>query len=324
MEYCKMGKSGVKLSRLGLGSYLTVGMTCDEEESREIVKAAYDSGINYYDTANAYNRGQAERVLGKCLADYPRPSVFLLTKVWAPMGDGPNDRGLSAKHIREQCDASLKRLGMDYIDLYMCHRADPDTPLEETIRALEDLARQGKIIYWGVSEWPPTLIQEAQCVAKDLNARSMGVTQPRYNLLYRYPEKSLFPLTEKEGIGNVIFSPLAHGMLTGKYPPGQEAPAGTRAADPKQNMVMMAMYWTEENKKKGQKFKKIAGEMGTTAATLALAWCLKNPNVSSVILGIRHLDQLKQDLKALDLNLTQDILEKLDELYPPVSDIPTV
>ena len=324
MEYRKMGKWGVKLSALGLGSYLTIGMTCDEDESREIVKLAYDSGINYFDTANAYNRDEAERALGKCLADYRRSSIFLLTKVYAPMDDGPNDSGLSAKHIREQCDASLKRLGMDYIDLYMCHRAVPDTPIEETIRALEDLARQGKIIYWGVSEWPPTLVQEAQSVAKDLNARPMGVTQPRYNLLYRYPEKALFPLTAKEGIGNVIFSPLAHGMLTGKYPPGQEAPAGTRAADPKQNMVMMAMYWTEENKKKGQKFKKIAGEMGTTAATLALAWCLKNPNVSSVILGIRHLDQLKQDLKALDLNLTQDILEKLDELYPPVSDIPTV
>jgi aryl-alcohol dehydrogenase-like predicted oxidoreductase len=251
LKYRKMGKWGVHLSCLGLGSYLTIGFKCDERESKATIKIAYENGINFFDTANAYNKGEAERVLGKCLKDYHRSSLFILTKVYAPMGKGPNDRGLSAKHIFEQCHASLKRLGMDYLDVYMCHRPDPDTPLEETIRAMEDLARQGKVLYWGVSEWPSAQIVKAQSIAQQLSARPIGVNEPRYNLLYRHPEKEIFPTTAKEGIGNVIFSPLAYGMLTGKYLPGQSLPEGTRAADSEQNEVMMQMYWNEENKKKG-------------------------------------------------------------------------
>jgi len=223
MEYRQMGKWGVRLSSLGLGSYLTIGFKVDEKTSRALVRTAYDAGVNFFDTANAYNRGEAEKVLGKCLREFPRSSYVLATKVWAPMGPGPNDRGLSAKHVFEQCHASLRRLGMDYIDIYFCHRPDPSTPLEETVRAMEDLARQGKILYWGISEWPPTLILRAQQVARELGARPISVSQPRYNLLYRYPERDLFPLTREEGIGNVTFSPLAHGMLTGKYLPPRPA-----------------------------------------------------------------------------------------------------
>jgi len=322
MKYRKMGKWGVKLSTLGIGSYLTIGLKQDYDTAREIVRHAYESGINFYDTANAYARGEGERVLGKCLADFPRSSIFLLTKVYAPMDDGPNDRGLSAKHIREQCEASLQRLGMDYVDLYMCHRPDPDTPLEETIRAMEDLARQGKIIYWGVSEWPPMLIQKAQQVAKELGARPIGVSEPRYSLLYRHPENRLFPLTAKEGIGNVTFSSLAHGMLTGKYEPGEDAPEGTRAANADTNSVIMSMYWTKENKRKSQKLVGIADEIGVTAAQLSLAWCLRLPEVTSVIQGISRIEQLNDNLAAVELEIPDEVLKQLDRLFPPVEDVP--
>lgn len=324
MEYRQLGKWGAKVSCLGLGSYLTIGMTCDEDTSRAMVRAAYDAGINYFDTANAYNRGEAERALGKLLADFPRSSVFVLTKVFAPMGDGPNDRGLSAKHVREQCDASLKRLGMEYVDVYMCHRPDPATPLEETIRALEDLARAGKILYWGISEWPAPLIVEANALAARLHARPIAVSQPRYNLLYRYPEKLLFPTTAAQGIGNVIFSPLAHGMLTGKYKPGEPPPAGTRASDDRQNAVIMAMYWSEENKQKAQEFAQIARDFGVNAAELAIAWCLRNPNVSSVILGTRTVEQLQQNLRALSVKMTDDVAAHIESIFPAPPTVPTV
>jgi aryl-alcohol dehydrogenase-like predicted oxidoreductase len=238
------------------------------------------------------------------------------------MGDGPNDRGLSAKHIKEQCEASLKRLGMDYVDVYMCHRPDPSTPLEETVRAMEDLARAGKILYWGVSEWPAELIVRANAVAREMGARPMAVSQPRYNLLYRHPEQLLYPTTTAEGVGNVIFSPLAHGMLTGKYRPGEDAPEGSRAADERQNAVIKAMYWTEENKRRGQLLAALASEMGINAAELAIAWCLSNPSVSSVILGTSKVAQLKENLKALDISLAQDVLRRLDELFPAPQTIP--
>ena len=213
-------------------------MSIDEEAAAATVGKAYDSGVNFFDTANAYNRGQAEKSLGRLLADYPRSSLVIATKAWAPMGEGPNDFGLSAKHLREQCHASLRRLGTDYIDLYQCHRPDPETPLEETVRAVEDLARSGKILYWGVSEWPAWLIAQANALADKNHFRPAVSNQPRYSLMYRQPEAELFPYCRENGIGNVVFSPLAHGVLTGKYPPGQPPPAGTRAADPKQNMVM--------------------------------------------------------------------------------------
>jgi len=240
------------------------------------------------------------------------------------MGPGPNDRGLSAKHVVEQCHASLKRLEMDYLDIYMCHRPDPLTPPEETIRALEDLARQGKILYWGVSEWTAAQMVRAQAVSRDLGARPIAVSEPRYSLLYRYPEAEVFPTTLSEGIGNVVFSPLAHGMLTGKYPPGEEAPAGTRAADPDQNGVIMELYWNEENKRKGQELAGIAQQMGVTAAQLSISWCLRNPAVTSVILGARTVEQVDENLKAADLAIPEDVVALLEGLYPVPGEVPTV
>jgi aryl-alcohol dehydrogenase-like predicted oxidoreductase len=322
MEYRQLGKWGPRVSALGVGSYLTIGFKTDEESSKAIVRLAYENGINFFDTANAYHHGAAEEVLGRCLAEFPRSSLFVLTKAWAPMGPGPNDRGLSAKHLKEQCHASLRRLNMDYVDVFMCHRPDRSVPLEETVRAMDDLAREGKILYWGVSEWPAWMMVKAQHLARELGCRPMVVNEPRYNLLFRYPEAEVFPVTANEGIGNVIFSPLAHGLLTGKYIPGEPPASDTRAADPEQNAVMMGMYWTEENKRKGLELAKIAAGIGTTAARLAIAWAMRPEAVSSVILGVRTVAQLEDDLKALDVQIAPEVLEKLEELYPPPPQAP--
>ena len=316
MQYRNMGKWGVKLSTSGLGSYLTIGFKLDDETSKATIRTAYEGGVNFFDTADAYNKGEAERVLGKHLAEYDRDSLFLLSKCWLNITGHINGGGLSAKHIKEACHASLKRLGTDYLDLYMCHRPDPDTPLEETVRALEDLARQGKIIYWGVSEWPAHEIARANRVAERLNARQIGVSEPRYNLLYRYPERNLFPCTRAEGIGNVVFSALAHGMLTGKYKPGEGAPEGTRAADDDINAVINRLYWTEENKQKVQDFAKIADEMGVTPAQLAIAWCLRNPAVTSVISAATKVQQVKDNIAAADIVITDDAAAEIDKLFP--------
>ena len=317
MQYRTMGKWGVKLSTIGLGSYLTIGFKLDDTTARDTIVKAYDGGINFFDTADAYATGEAENVLGKYLSEFERSTLFILTKCFAPMSDHINDRGLSAKHIMESCHKSLKRLRTDYIDLYMCHRPDPGTPLEETIRALEDLARQGKILYWGVSQWPDHLIARANRVAREIGARPMGVTEPRYNLLYRYPERNLFPCTLAEGIGNVVFSALAHGMLTGKYKPGEGAPDGTRAADDDTKGVIMSLYWTEENKQKAQEFVKIASELGVTAAQLAIAWCLNNPAVTSVISAATKVSQVEDNIRAADVVIPDDALKRIEELYPP-------
>lgn len=323
MQYRKAGRWGVKLSVIGLGSYLTIGYKIDDETSRATVVKAYEGGVNFFDTADAYHKGEAERTLGGILAEFPRHSLFLLSKCWAPMSNEVNDRGLSAKHIFESCHKSLKRLRTDYLDCYLCHRPDPDTPLDETVRAMEDLARQGKILYWGVSEWPAHLMTRANRVAKEIGARPMTLSEPRYNLLFRYPERSLFPATEAEGIGNVVFSPLSHGMLTGKYQPGAEVPEGTRAADDDTNSVIMNLYWTDENKRKGQEMARIAADLGVSAAQLAIAWCLRNPAVTSVITGATRVSQVEDNLKAADLVIPGDVAAWLEELYPPVERVDT-
>jgi len=203
----------------------------------------------------------------------------------------------------------------------MCHRPDPETPLDETIRAFEDLIRQGKILYWGVSEWPAHLMARANGVASDIGARHIGVSEPRYSLLYRYPERNIFPATQAEGIGNVVFSSLAHGMLTGKYKPGEAPPDGTRAADVETNAVITKLYWTEENKRKGQELVKLASGMGITAAQLSIAWCLLNPAVTSVITGATSISQIEDNLRAADIVIPDDVLKKINELYPPVEQV---
>ena len=316
MEYRQLGKSGVRVSTIGLGSYLTFGMHVDDAASKNCIDRAVELGINFFDTANAYNRGQAEVCVGKCLADHRRDGYVLATKVFAPMDDGPNDRGLSRKHIVEQCHASLKRLGMDYIDLYQCHRADPSVPVAETVRTMDDLCRQGKVLYWGTSEWSAAQIREALDVSHQMGAQPPSSNQPRYSLMYRYPEREVFPTCLQEGVGQVVFSPLAHGVLTGKYKPGQDPPPGSRAADERQNSILKSLYWGNDKLAQVQEMAGIAQEMGVAPCQLAIAWILRQSIVSAAIIGATKPEQIEQNVAAADLTVPDDVAEQIEELFP--------
>src|SRR3954466_15815093 len=245
MRYRRLGAAGVKVSEISLGSWLTYGGHVEDAAAEACVHRAYELGVNLFDTADVYRRGESERVVGRALSRYERTSYVLATKVYFPMGEGPNDRGLSRKHIVESCEASLKRLGTDYIDLYQCHRYDPETPLEETLRALDDLVTQGKVLYIGVSEWGATQIAEAVYLARALNLDRIVSNQPIYNMLQRYIERDVLSVCEREGIGQVVFSPLSQGILTGKYKPGRQPESSSRAADPRANMFMQSLMSEE-------------------------------------------------------------------------------
>ncbi len=312
MQYRHLGKYGVKVSEVALGSWLTYGGATEDATATECIEKAYDLGINFFDTANAYARGKSEEVVGRALAQYPRDSYFLATKVFFPMGDGPNDRGLSRKHIFEQCHLSLKRLGTDYIDLYQCHRYDAETPLEETLVALDDLARQGKILYAGVSEWSAGQIAHAVDYVRGAGLHPIVSNQPMYNMLGRSIEKEVIPLCEREGIGQVVFSPLAQGVLTGKYKPGQEPPAGSRAADPGQNMFMGGGKLDQATLAKVQGLLPIADGLGLSLPQLALAWCLRQKNVSSVIIGASKAAQVEDNAGASGVTLAPETLTAIE------------
>ncbi len=312
MQYRHLGKYGVKVSEVALGSWLTYGGATEDEAATACIEKAYDLGINFFDTANVYARGKSEEVVGRALAQYARDSYFLATKVYFPMGDGPNDRGLSRKHIFEQCHLSLKRLGTDYIDLYQCHRYDPETPLEETLVALDDLTRQGKILYAGVSEWSAGQIAHAVDYVRGARLHPIVSNQPLYNMLGRGIEKEVIPLCEREGIGQVVFSPLAQGVLTGKYKPGQEPPAGSRAADPGQNMFMGGGKLDQDTLAKVQGLLPIAEGLGLSMAQLALAWCLRQKNVSSVIIGASKAAQVEDNAGASGVTLSPETLTAIE------------
>lgn len=311
MQYRKLGKWGVKVSEVSLGSWLTFGHATDEETAAQCIYRAYELGINLFDTANVYAAGRAEEVMGKALKAFPRDSYVLATKVYFPMGEGPNDRGLSRKHIFEQCHASLKRLGTDYIDLYQCHRYDKETPLEETVRAMGDLIRQGKILYWGVSEWSASQILDAIHLCQQMNIAPPVSNQPHYNMLGREIEKEVLPMCERVGMGNIVYSPLAQGVLTGKYQPGSPPPPDTRAADESSNMFMRWLM-SDEVLTKVQKLRPIAERNGLTMAQLALAWCLRQPMVSSVIIGARKVSQIEDNVKASGVQLSPEDLRDID------------
>ena len=313
MKYRHLGKYGVKVSEVALGSWLTYGGATEDEAARACIEKAYDLGINFFDTANVYVRGKSEEVVGKALAPYVRGSYFLATKVYFPMGDGPNDRGLSRKHIFEQCHLSLKRLGTDYIDLYQCHRYDSETPLEETLVALDDLARQGKILYAGVSEWSAAQITHACDYIRGNSLHPLVSNQPYYSLLGRSIENEVIPVCEREGIGQVVFSPLAQGVLTGKYKPGQPAPQGSRAADPTQNMFLNGGNLDQATLQSVQKLAPIAEGLGLSMAQLALAWCLRQKNVSSVIIGASKPSQVEDNAGASGHTLSPETLTAIDE-----------
>src|SRR5437588_311430 len=284
MEYRHLGRAGVRVSAISLGSWLTYGGSVAEETAATCVQRAYDRGINLFDTANAYHRGAAEEVLGRVLRDIPRHTYVLATQAYWAMGDDPNNRGLSRKHLMEQCHASLRRLGTDYIDLYQCHRYDTETPLEETLRALDDLVTQGKVLYVGVSEWSAVQIADAVYLARELNLDRIASNQPIYNMLTRYVERDIVPLCLREGIGQIVFSPLAQGVLTGKYKPGQAPAQGTRAADPEVGMFLRNLL-RDKTLAAVQGLREVAQEAGCTMAQLALAWVLRQPRVSSAITG---------------------------------------
>jgi voltage-dependent potassium channel beta subunit len=313
MKYRRLGRSGMKVSEISLGSWLTYGGSVDEKKSEAIIDKAYALGINFFDTANVYHRGAAEEIMGKALHKYARESYVLATKVFFPMGDGPNDRGLSRKHIMEQCDASLKRMKMEYFDLYQCHRYDPDTPIDETLRALDDLVTQGKIVYYGVSEWSATQIAKAISEAKNTNLDRMISNQPVYNLLNRYIEKEVVPQCEREGIGQIVFSPLAQGVLTGKYKPGASLPEGSRATDDNSNMWIKDLL-DESVLRRVEKLGNIAQRNGLTMAQLSLAWILRMPNISSCIIGASRPEQVEDNVKASGVVLSKEDLQEIEQI----------
>lgn len=319
MKYRNLGNTGLKVSEIALGSWLTYGTAAEQQAADQCIRTAFECGINFFDTANAYNRGEGEKAIGAALSAYERSSYVLSTKLFFPMGDGPNDRGLSRKHIMEQCEASLKRLGTDYIDIYFCHRFDQETPVEETLRALDDLTAQGKILYAGVSEWSAAQIAGAAAIGERLCLRPLASNQPIYNLFERYIEDEVLPVSMQYGLGQVVFSPLAQGVLTGKYKPGQAPAAGTRAADDSVNQVINS-YLRKDVLHVVAELNELAGSMNMSLSQLALAWVLRQPGVSSAIIGATKPHQIQENVEAVNISLNTGVLEQIDEIMLTIKD----
>lgn len=313
MEYRSLGRCGTQVSAFGLGAWLTFGAQVREAKTvRAILHAGFEAGINFFDTADVYANGQAERAVGKALADLPRHELVISSKCFFPMSDDANDRGLSRKHIFESVDRSLERLGTDYLDIYFCHRFDERTPVEETARAMDDLVHRGKILYWGTSEWTGEQLREANILCAGSNLYRPQVEQPEYSLLARGKfERDVRPVLEQCGMGAVVWSPLSLGMLTGKYDTGLVE--GSRLH--REEWLRKGRY-SEENLERVRKFKAHADALGCTRAQLALAWATAQPGVSSVILGVSHLKQLTENLGAMKVTLTDEVSRTLAELFP--------
>ena len=310
MQYRRVGTSGLQLSALSFGAWVTFGKQVGRAQARDMLALAHDRGVNYFDNSETYNNGVAEQVMGDVLADlrFPRDSYCVSSKVFFGAVDNPlpTQRGLSRKHVTEACHQALQRLRVDYLDLYFCHRPDPDTPVAETVAAMDTLIRQGKVLYWGTSEWPVEAIEEAHRVARENHFYAPIVEQPQYNLLHRERvEVEYAPLYEKYGMGTTIWSPLGSGLLSGKYNDG--IPADSRLAQPGYEWLRKSVLGEgDERLAKVRALQPIADELGTNMAQLAIAWCLLNPRVSTVMLGASKREQLAQNLDALDL------LPKLD------------
>jgi len=302
------------VSEIGLGSWLTLGSSVDRAGTREIVQAAYDLGINFFDSADVYANGEGEEALGSALQGIPRHYLVIASKCFFPMSEHPNDRGLSRKHVVESVEMSLRRLGTDYLDLHQCHRPDPSTPLDETLRAYEDLIRQGKILYWGVSQWSAAQIEEVCQLADTLGAYRPVSNQPQYNLFRRSIESEVIPSCAQRGLGQVVFSPLAQGVLSGKYS-GGAIPTGTRGADDFRN-AFMSDFLRPERLERVDALRPLAAELGVSLPQLALAWCLRQTNVASVIVGVTRRAQLEDNTKAAGLQLPEAVIERIDALVP--------
>ncbi len=313
MEHRHLGRSGLKVSEIAYGNWITHGSQVAEDAALACVAAALDEGITTFDTADAYAGTRAETVLGKALQGVRRESLEICTKVFWPTGPGQNDRGLSRKHIIESAHNSLRRLQTDYIDLYQAHRYDHETPLEETLRAFDDLVRQGKVLYIGVSEWRAEEIAAALKIADQMGLDRIVSNQPQYNMIWRVIETEVIELSQKEGIGQIVWSPIAQGVLTGKYQPGAAPPAGSRATD-EQGSGFISRLLTDELLSRVQQLKPIAEQAGLSLAQLAVAWTLQNPAVSAAIIGATRPDQVRENVKASGIRLDPAVLRQIDDI----------
>lgn len=316
MEYRRLGSSGLKISSVSLGGWLTFGGSVqDSELAVSIIEKAHEHGVNFFDQADVYANGASETMMGAVLKRFDRNKLVISSKVFWPMSDDINDRGLSRKHVMQSIDASLKRLGTEYLDIYFCHRYDIDTPLLETVSAMTDLVRQGKILYWGTSEWSAAQISDAVGIAKANGLVAPVTEQPQYSLVYRdRVEKEILPATEHHGIGLVVWSPLGMGVLSGKYDAGK--PAGSRLTD---KASFAERLLSDTNLERVRQFKSVADGLGVTRSTLAIAWVLRQKGVSSAIIGATKPEQLDDTLKASGMVLEPDVVKRIDEIFATAS-----
>ncbi|MFI6757913.1 aldo/keto reductase family protein [Micromonospora sp. NPDC050417] len=319
MDFRHLGRSGLRVSEISYGNWITHGSQIEEDAALACVHAALEQGITTFDTADVYAGTRAEAVLGRALQDQRREGLEILTKVYWPTGPGPNDRGLSRKHIMESINGSLRRLQTDYVDLYQAHRYDYTTPLEETMEAFADVVRSGKALYIGVSEWRAEQIREAYELARQLKIQLVS-NQPQYSMLWRVIEAEVVPASEELGLGQIVFSPIAQGVLSGKYLPGQPPPAGSRATDEKSGANMIARFMTDDVLTTVQQLKPLAAQAGLSMAQLAIAWVLQNPNVSSAIVGASRPEQVADNVKAAGVKLDADLLKAIDEVVAPITE----
>lgn len=320
MEYRRLGSTGMYISEISYGNWITHGSQVESEAAIKCVREALAQGITTFDTADVYAATKAEVVLGKALKGVKRESYELFTKVYWPTGSGKNDRGLSRKHIMESAHASLKRLNTDHIDLYQAHRFDYETPLEETLGAFDDLIRQGKVIYIGFSEWSAAQIAQALKIQDARGYDRFISSQPQYSALWRVIESEVIPLSQKEGIGQIVWSPMAQGVLTGKYLPGKKAPSGSRATDKKSGAAMISRWMSDEVLTAVQKLRPIAQSLDLSMSQLALAWVLQNPNVSSAIMGATKPSQIRDNVKASGVKLSEEVMKAIDSALGGVAE----
>ena len=319
MEFRHLGRSGLLISEIAYGNWITHGSQVEEEAADACVKAALDVGITTFDTADAYAGGAAEEVLGRALKGERRAGLEIFTKVFWPTGPGPNDRSLSRKHIMESIDASLGRLQTDYVDLYQAHRYDYSTPLEETMQAFADVMNSGKALYIGVSEWSATEIRAGWEMAQDLKIPFVS-NQPQYSMLWRVIEAEVVPTSIEVGVGQVVFSPIAQGVLSGKYEAGKQPPAGSRATDEKSGAEFIKRYMTDEVLTTVAKLKPLAEQAGLSMAQLAVAWVLQNTNVSAAIIGASRPEQVYDNAKASGVKLDTDLMTAINDVLDPIAE----
>jgi len=317
MEFRYLGRSGLKVSAISYGNWITHGSQVGDQAAIDCVHAALDLGITTFDTADAYAGTRAEVVLGDALKGQRRESLEIFTKVYFPSGDGPNDRGLSRKHITESIHGSLRRLGTDYVDLYQAHRFDHETPLEETIETFADLVHAGKVLYIGVSEWSADQIRAGAALARELHVQLVS-NQPQYSMLWRVIEDEVVPASREAGVSQIVWSPIAQGVLTGKYLPGAPLPEGSRATDDKGGATFVKNFLDDDVLTAVQQLVPVAAEAGVSMAQLAVAWVLRNDNVASAIVGASRPSQLEDNVGAVDVTLDDDLVARIDEILDPV------